>query len=119
MRLAMSVREDKADVGAGRPDFRVWPLAEGRLSACHVGCQGQTGRRSNLASTAAFDPKQKYRLAAANLGSTIKRSARRTAPGSVTMRPVAGAQHALQIVGRSPRPALRMATGLDRGPLLR
>lgn len=33
-----------------------WPLAEGQLSACHVGCQGQTGRRSNLASTAAFGP---------------------------------------------------------------
>ncbi len=32
------------------------PLAEGRSSACHVRCQGQTGRRSNLVSTAAFDP---------------------------------------------------------------
>ncbi len=41
-------------------DFRLWPLAEGRLSACHVGCQGQTGRRSNLASTAAFDPKRTW-----------------------------------------------------------
>jgi hypothetical protein len=25
-----------------------WPLAEGQLSACHVGGQGQTGRQSNF-----------------------------------------------------------------------
>lgn len=36
MRLAMSVREDKADVGAGRPDFRVWPAADLSLGCREV-----------------------------------------------------------------------------------